>query len=252
MLLTDGLVNTTEELAGYDNSILQVASTEGINVTQKMLLAQSEIETGLLIFLMRSGCQDPKFLVRRSVECSDVVATASLKRWHAYKSVASIYQDAFSNQLNDRYRGKWMEYEALARSACAQHLEAGVGIVAHPIAKAAAPSAPSPLDGLGQGYYVRATWVKEWGKEGAPSDAVQTGDNNVIGPVQAVRAPAGVSGWNVYVGDDPKLVWLQNAAPLGMDETWTGDASALSRESAVGAGQTPERFVCDTRTLQRG
>lgn len=252
MLLTDGLVNRIEELASYDNSVLRVASTEGINVTQKMTVAQGEIETGLLIFLMRSGCQDPKFLVRRSVECSDVVVTASLKRWHAYKSLAGIYQDAFSNQLNDRYRGKWMEYEGLARGAYKQHLEAGVGIVAHPVPKAQAPQAAGPPDGIGQGYYVRVTWISELGQEGAPSEAVQSGDNNVVGPVQAVGAPSGVSGWNVYVGDDPMLVWRQNADPLAVGESWTGDAAALHRDVAAGTGQAPERFVCDTRTLQRG
>lgn len=252
MLLTDGLVNTIEEIASYDNSVLNVASTEGINIAQKMTIAQGEIETCLLIFLMRSGCQDPKFLVRRSVECSDVVVTASLKRWHAYKSLAGIYQDAFSTQLNDRYRGKWMEYEALARSACTQHLEAGVGIVGHAVPKAQAPVTAGPQDGIGQGYYVRVTWVNEWGQEGAPSEAVQAGDNNVIGPVQAIGAPAGVSGWNVYVGDDPQLVWRQNAAPMAIAEGWTAEASALLREIAAGTGQAAERFVCETRTIQRG
>ncbi len=249
MLLTDGPVNTSEELQHYENALLDVASTEGINVTQKTVLAQREIETDVLIFLMGSGIQDPKFLVRRYVECRDVVVTSPLKRWHAYRSLARVYQDAFNNQLNDRYYGKWQEYEKLSRQTSAQLFETGVGLVAFPVPKADVPLVTAGSTGA---CYVRVTWLNAHGMEGMPSDPVQADDSNGIGPVQIGTVPEDVTGWNIYVGNDFTTMWLQNREPLAPGASWTGSTVELQENTLIGCGQAPEKFVCNTRRIQRG
>ena len=213
-LITDGIINTTEELAAYENGILDLASTEAIDISQKMILAQDDIALQIALFLAGQGSEDPKAHLRRVMGCADVVATTPLKRWHALKSVALIYQDAFNNQLNDRYRAKWTTYEGLAQASGNRYLESGVGIVANPVPKAPAPICSTSISApASDPYYVRVSWINNYGQEGAASDAAVV---SAAVPVEAPSAPAGISAWNIYAGMDPTEVFLQNAAPLGL------------------------------------
>src|SRR5260370_23923411 len=122
---TDGPIHTSGELQNYDTAILNVASTEGIDVTSKGILAQEEIATELLLFLNRNSNFDPQYLVRRRIGVGDVVLTPPLRRWHAYETLALVYRDAYNNQLNDRYQGKWKEYAEFASNAAETLFEAG-------------------------------------------------------------------------------------------------------------------------------
>src|SRR5437660_1117827 len=96
-LFTDGPLSTSGELQQYENGILNVASTENIDITGKGLLAQGEIATELLLFLERNSFSNAGLLVRQSIGVGDVVITEPLKRWHAYKTLALVYQDAYNN-----------------------------------------------------------------------------------------------------------------------------------------------------------
>src|SRR5436190_755350 len=124
-LLTDGQINDTQDLRNYENGILDVASSENIDLTGKMALAQDEISTGMLTYLLKQTGRDVRFFpyqlsgesARRVIGVSDVAITPQLKRWHALKTLSLAYADAYNNQLNDRYNGKWKEYEALAKAA---------------------------------------------------------------------------------------------------------------------------------------
>jgi len=77
-------------------------------------------------------------------------------------------------------------------------------------------------------------------------------DSNGIGPVQAGRVPQDVTAWNAYAGYDFTTMWLQNSAPLAVGESWTGSSTQLQQSTPIGCGQAPEKFVCNTRQIQRG
>ena len=51
-LFTDGNICSTEDLRQYESSILDVASTEGIELEAKLKLAQREIGVAITAFLL--------------------------------------------------------------------------------------------------------------------------------------------------------------------------------------------------------
>lgn len=143
-LFTDGPISGTIEIQDYDNSILQIVSAENIDLNAKARLAQEEIASELTLFLLRRlPGGDPQWTVRQKVGLSDVAVTDPLRQWHAHKTLALVYRDAYFNQLNDRYKGKWQEYEKLADTSAANYFQIGAGLVANPIPKAGAPMVAS-------------------------------------------------------------------------------------------------------------
>jgi hypothetical protein len=255
-LFTDGPINGTADLQNYENAILTVASTEQIDLAGKSALAQGEIETELMLFLLRRY-REPDFPgavpVRRTIGVGDVAVTQPLRRWHAHKTLALVYRDAYNNQLNDRYKGKWTEYEQLAKASEQSYFQIGVGIVAGPIRKAAVPVL-SAAAGAGSGatYYVAVAWVNQAGGVGSPSDFAQlataAGQQLVVA---AVGPPTNAAGWNVYVGEAPGATSLQNNGPIAIGSPWTL-TTALQPGIPPGQGQTPTWFLVDHRLMERG
>ncbi len=255
-LFTDGPINGTIDIQNYENAILTVANTEQIDVAGKSVLAQGEIEAELMLFLLRRF-RHPDFqwtvTIRRNIGVGDVVVTEPLRRWHAHKTLALVYRDAYNNQLNDRYQGKWNEYEQLAKTSAQTYFQIGVGIVAGPIPKAALPVL-SAVEGSGSGttYYVAVAWVNPAGQVGSPSDVAQftttTGQQLVVA---AVNAPSVAAGWNVYVGEAPITLNLQNSSPIAIGNAWTL-ATTLQQGAAPGQGQPPAWFLVDQRLMERG
>ena len=105
-LFTDGLVSGLEDLMAYDSQLLDVATVEQIDVTRKSALAQEEIGLQLITFLNRLHFMDQPFWTTKQTGLNDVVVTAALKLWHIYRTLETVYGDAFSSQLNDRYAAK--------------------------------------------------------------------------------------------------------------------------------------------------
>ncbi len=253
-LFTDGPIHTSGELQNYDTGILNVASTEGIDVTSKALLAQEEIATELLLFLIRNSSFDPQYLVRRRIGVSDIVVTPPLRRWHAYETLALVYRDAFNNQLNDRYQGKWKECAGLASDAAETLFEAGVGIVHHPVPKASQPLLTSEAANVsGTQYYLRVSWLSTSGQEGAVSDLLQvTSADGSTMVVRSATPPPGVDSWNVYAATNPEQMRLQNPSPLPVSATWTLPVTGVRDGPPPGDGQVPEWWVVERHVLPRG
>src|ERR1700687_2669910 len=89
-----------------------------------------------------------------------VAVTGPLRQWHIHKTLALVYRDAYNNQLNDRYQGKWTEYEQLAKASAQTYYQIGVGLVAATVPKAAAPLLSSAAGTAAAGmFYVAVTWV---------------------------------------------------------------------------------------------
>jgi len=253
-LFTDGPISSAQDLQEYDSSVLNVASAEGIDVAVKVALAQQDLGNELMLFLYRRATfRDSQPNIRRSPGLADVVVTEALQQWHVHETLALVYRDAYYNQLNNRYQGKWNEYQQLAKASSRTYFQLGVGVVADPIPMAPIPGLSSvPGSGAAETFYVVATWVNAAGQEGAPSDnatlttaAGQDLVATLLGP------PQNAVGWNVYVGPSPSLLTRQNETLLALGASWTMTGS-LSPGAAPAMGQPPAWFIVDRRVIERG
>jgi len=243
-LFTDGSISTLEDLRAYESAIFDVANMERIDLSRKQLLAQEELDTELTSLLRQQG---------EEVELRQVVVTMPLRQWHVFRSLALTYRDAYNSHLNDRYQGKWKEYERLASWAQRKLLETGLGIVAAPIAKAAPPAVQATAGSLPAGtYWVRVAWTGASG-EGCASDpanlAVEAGSGLVV---SAGTPPEHGSGWNVYVGMAPEETRRQNEQPLEPGTEWQTPEGGLVEGAPAGEGQPADYFLTQRRVLQRG
>ncbi len=257
-LFTDGQLNSIVDLQNYETRILDLASGEGIDLAGKIMLAQDEVANELLMFLLkRLPFAESKWVgltgIRQQIGVSDVAATKPLRQWHAHKTLAFVYRDAFNNQLNDRYQGKWNEYEQLSKTSSQNYFRIGVGMVAGPIPKACIPTLNLIVgNGLASTYYAAVTWVNQAGQQGSPSEVGQiTALAGQQLQVTAVRPPASVTGWNVYVGGSPTTLSLQSGAPIGIGGTWF-TTGALTTGAQPGDGQQPTWYLVDHHTIERG
>lgn len=253
-LFTDGAISTAWDLQEYDASVLSVASTEGIDVTGKVNLAQKDLANELILFLLRRATfRDYPPNIRRSRGLADVVVTDALRQWHIYKTLAMVYRDAYNNQLNDRYQGKWNEYEQLSKESSRTYFRLGVGVVADPIPRASVPTLETGAGGgAGGSYYAAASWVNSAGEEGSPSNyaEVSTSAGQSL-TVTLSGCPPNVTGWNVYVGTSPSTVTRQNSSPLSTGGSWTV-TGVISTGAPLPAGQKPSWFIVDHSTIERG
>jgi hypothetical protein len=253
-LFNDGPISAAADLQRYENAVLSIASAEGIDLGAKIMLAQQDLANEVLLFLFRrASLRDFSLGFRRSRGVTDVVVTDTMRQWHIHKTLALIYRDAYNNQLNDRYQGKWAEYEQLTKASAQTYFQIGVGLVADPVAKAAAPVL-TPVAGTAAGgmFYVAVTWVNGASQEGAPSDFAQLGTSNGQQLVVTVAGPPqDVTSWNVYVGTSPTTLNLQNAGPLLIGSSWTM-TSGLNPGAPLPGGQQPTWFLVDHRVIERG
>lgn len=256
MLLTDGCPNTPEDLRAYESSILDVSHEEGINLDTKLKLATEEIsEIVINILLDHSNVATGGDVTRRALGVSDVVVTRQMKRWHALYTLAIFYRDAYNNQLNDRYLGKWNEYLLLARQAKETTTQYGIGLVNTPIPQAGTPvvgSAPGLLPATV--YYIQISWVSAAGVEGTPSKATayEAPLASLITVTNGVPVPSVATAFNVYVGLTDCTTTLQNSTPIAIGQTFTEASLGLVAGTPAGNGQLPDTYVTGGSTLRRG
>jgi len=253
-LFTDGSISSAQDLQEYDSSVLTVANAEGIDVAVKMTLAQQDLGNELMLFLFRRARfrdYQPNFTRRTGL--TDVVVTDALQQWHVLTTLALVYRDAYYNQLNDRYQGKWNEYEQLSTASARMYFQLGVGVVADPVPIAPTPQLSSvPGGGVAEMFYVVATWVNAAGQEGAPSAYAEF--STAAGRDLAATLsgpPQNAVGWNVYVGLSPSTLARQNDTPLAPGSSWTMTGS-LNPGPAPTTGQQPAWFIVDHRFINRG
>ncbi|HVT95401.1 MAG TPA: hypothetical protein VHD76_21295 [Bryobacteraceae bacterium] len=260
-LFNDGLINQQQDLANYENGILDVASAEQIDLDGKSALAQSEIGLQILALLLRRETRSPLLTwncgqdtTRRQTGVNDVVVTDGLRQWHAMRTLAAVYRDAYNNQLNDRYMKKWQEYLKLEQDARDLLYETGIGLSTFWLPSPAAPVLTFvPGSGVSAQYFVQVTWVNQTGQESAPSQQSQL--NTAPGTQLVITAPGNApqyaTGWNAYAGTSPGSMSLQNSTPLTLGAAWTMPGNLVTGQPS-GAGQTPDRYVTDDHVLPRG
>lgn len=253
-LFTDGLVSSMDDLSAQDSQLADVAAAEGIDVTQKLALAQEEVALGLDALL--TGMSVPEqslWISRKGIHC--VVVTPALRLWHTYRALEMVYADAYNNQLNDRYAGKRDQFHSKAGWAYDKLIRLGAGMVHDPIPRAAMPNLTAAASGspLPDGtYYVTMAWTNRRGEEGASAvpNTVSTVSGTLM--VQPLNAPANAAGWNVYVGADAGSMFRQNPAPIGTADAWTQPATLTAAGARAGQGQHPNYTRPIPRVIQRG
>jgi hypothetical protein len=252
-LFTDGPISGIEDLTAQDSQLLNVASVEGIDTSQKMALAQEQVAMDLIGVLRQFGHADRLFWLAPQPKLDMVVVTPPLKLWHTARALELFYTDAYNSQLNDRYAGKRDQFHDLAKWAYSKLIEIGVGIAGTPVERAASPvltAFPGALeDGL---YYVTATWVNGAGEEGAPAMLATIATTSSAFLVETGAAPAAAAGWNVYVGTSPDAIYRQNGAVIATGQTWQQPAELIQSGSLPGKGQKPTYLQPLPRILLRG
>ncbi len=252
-LFTDGAISSIEDLTAQDSQLLNVASVEGIDVTQKIGLAQEQVAMDLIGALKRFGWPDALLWQSPRPQLDMVVVTPPLKLWHSALSLNLFYADAYNSQLNDRYAGRRDQFQDLARWAYAKLIEIGLGIAGTPLPKPPVPTVtPFPGTLSDNLYYVAMAWVNQAGQEGAPATATTIATTSSTFLVEPEPAPAAATGWNVYIGLAPDTMYLQNSSPLSTGQTWEQPGSLVQTGKLPGKGQMPDYLQPLPRILQRG
>lgn len=246
-LFIDGTVSDSEDLRAYESGILDVASTEGIELDAKFRLASRDL--GIEI----SQLFDDE---HASATLDAVVVTPALLRWHTLRSLALIYRDAYFVQLNDRYESKWHEYEREAILARNALFDLGVGIAIDPVAQAATPVLDTVNGGLWpqRQYFVQTAWMSGQGTIGGRSievtSSVEAGQLLRVSPGST---PANGVGWLVWAGSEPGVLALQVHAPLAPQSTWTMPVSGIATSPITRAFDIlPSYFVKRRQLWRRG
>ena len=253
-LFTDGPVSSIDDMAARDSQLLTVASVEGIDVTQKLELAQDEIELELNTLLTSLTFTGLLYWASTQPNIGNVVVTPALKAWHTLRSLELVYMDAYNSQLNDRYAGKRDQFHEMAKWAYEKLIDTGIGISTCPLPKAAALEVTtSPGVAMPDGtYYVTIAWTNNQGETGACADPATITTSACTMAVQPGTAPPNATGWNLYVGTGPDSLSLQNSTPIGTGMTWIQPGAMIVAGPAPGAGQSANYVKLVPRVIQRG
>src|SRR5687768_9519668 len=105
MLFTDGNLITIEDLREHDNYVLEIASTESIELSSKLAVAQRAVGYELASFLSNR---------ETAIALDRVVVNDELRDLLAYQTLAAVYSDAYNRHLNDRYLGRAKDFRQAA------------------------------------------------------------------------------------------------------------------------------------------
>lgn len=257
-LFTDADIVTLDDLLQFETSLVQTASSHGINVDTKIELATNAISDRLLLWLLSVGASDPQWLNRRVIGLSTVVVTPTLKRWLCFDSLSRFFAEAYNVQLNTRFQGKWTEYQAAAKDAAEMVFMSGVGIVYAALPKPAIPLVAIETGTVSpQALFIQTAWADNHGDESALSPVngvILDGTSNIVVGMSegALDAPATAIGWNLYVGTTDADVTRQNNAPLAIGSTWILPTTGLIDGPQPIDGQRPNFYIPLSRQIQRG
>jgi len=254
-LFLDGPAVSIDDLINEDSGLLVTSQTVGINVTAKLQLAMSEVQSELETVLLRlqtatgfGSIQPPGI--------GQVVVTPDLARREKMQALVMVYRDAAYTQLIDRYKAKWDMFIKLTQAARDQFIANGVGLVNDPMPQAAIPvlgTVSVPSVQTGGTYYACVTWVNAEGQEGSPSPAgsIVVPANNLM-TVMAAGAPANAVGFDVYAGPVLANMTLQNSVVLPVGGSFTYIPGSSTSSQLPGTGQAPDYVKALPASIMRG
>ncbi len=245
MLFTDGPILGIDDLREHDNFVLDVASTEAIELNSKVSVAQREVGYELTSFL-RTRCP--------GTDLGNVVVTGQLRDLLVIHTLSTIYRDAYNLHLNDRYLGRWREFTKASERGLLRLLHNGVGMAAVPVPQAGKPEVSgSGQGGLVQGTYtVQVAWHHVTGNIGEKSTPVAidlpTGGALTIDPG---TGPSNTLGWHVFIGFQDGEPTRQNEIALPLGVLWT-QAADLRHDLAGPDATGPDYYVRNSGQISRG
>ncbi len=253
-LFSDGPLSTIDDLVQQDSYLLSVATTEGIDVSNKLQLAWIELQIELTAIFGREASIYAPVLGEAPLDTNHLAVTPALKSWHSFKSLELMYRDAYFSQSNDRYKGKWTEFQNLANSGRGRFIDLGAGLVVDPLPQPgmAVTSFVASAQAGGTVYFT-ITFVNAEGEESTPAVVTQTavpdGNQLVVG---APAWPSNATGWNIYGGIAPQSVTLQNTTPLVLGGTWQYALPGTTTGQVAGTGQAANVTRDLPRRIMRG
>ena len=251
-LFTDGPMSTIDDLRTHENHVLEVATTELVDVESKLRASQNMVASALSTFLAR-GSQ--AHALDQQLTLKNVCVTEPLRQWHVFQTLHIVYRDMYGNQLSERYAQKAQEYGRLAAWASEMLFHAGVGLVREPIPKPSRPELSVVPAATGEAsVVVSVSWTGPGAcLEGTPSDPVAiTVPSGKTLEIRMGDAPVQVSGWNVFVGRVADQLTRQNEIPLEAEALWRLPVTGLVAGPKPGRGQSPDWYFRPDQVLQRG
>ena len=251
MLFTDGTPADSEALRRYESTVLDVAASQCIDLDAKLEIAAEQVGDELEAWLAQRGHRST--LIGGSV-LERVVLSRAIERWHVMQTLEMVFRDAYFQDLNDRYKGKWQMYRQLKAESREDCLALGVGMVSEPM-----PSGAQPALGFANGrfgasqVFARTTWVSAQGNEGAPGEVrdLSLPDSSCLTAATTSAAPTGAR-WNLYAGTSPDQLHLQNDSPLDLNDVWIQRVAFRTDTRAAGNGQKPDYVVEHVHQIRRG
>lgn len=252
-MLLDGPPSTIGDLSIRDSDLLDVAATEGIDLSAKLQLAATDIvntvESMLISMLPSCGAIRQRFPSLRHI-----AVTQQLKIWHTFSTLRSVYQDLYYSRLNDRYQAKMKMYREEESQALNNLRTVGIGVVYDPLPQALAPNVvmTQSTDGGGT-VYLAVSYVNQKGEEGLASVPIEA--DIPAGSVATVNLTAladNATGWNLYAGVSPDILCRQNSQTLEPLVTPTLAPDTLGSGPKPGSGQQANQLYPIPRRLLRG
>ena len=242
MLFTDGIILTMQDLRDHDNYVLEIASTESIELSSKLAVAQRAI-----------GYELSSFLTNRDIPISldRVVVNAELRDLLAIHTLAAVYADAYNRHLNDRYLGRAKDFRHASERSFQRFLQNGVGITGTPVARADKPVVESVPEGaLDAGVYrVQVAWQHLSGTVGERSEAVTAECFGGGLQVNVPSRPDNLAGWHVFIAAGDGVPARQNET-LIEDSAWL--QTVALRSDLVGPDASgPDYYVRHAAQLLR-
>jgi hypothetical protein len=252
-MLLDGPPSTIEDLTAWDADLLNVAVSEGIDLTTKLGLAASVISRAVETMLL-SALPAYDVIRQRFPSLKHIAVTPQLKIWHTYVALRLVYQDLYYSRLNDRYQAKMKLYGEEESQALDELRAIGLGIVFDPVPQAVAPTIGTiQTTDAGGAMYIAVALVNGKGEEGLMSVPIEadTQDGSAVTAAVTSMAENAVE-WNVYAGLSPDALSRQNSQTLEPLSSVSLAPGRLTTGSKPKFGQQANRLYPVPRRILRG
>jgi len=213
-MLLDGPPSTIEDLGARDSDLINVAVSEGIDLTAKLRLAVADL--GMVLEALLKSAQSYGAMHPYAPSLRHIAVTPQLKLWHTYLALRLVYQDLYFSRLNDRYKAKMTLYREEEDRVLNDLRATGLGVVFDPLPQALPPDVTTtPTGDPGGSMYIAVAFVNQRGEEGLSSLPIEADTPDGTAATVTITALAdNAVGWNVYAGASPDGLTRQNSQTL--------------------------------------